>query len=153
MVPRAYLEYLFQFHRRRDYYECHEILENHWKSEGRKNGIWVGLIQVAAALHHYRRGNGKGAGKLIEKSLFRLSGEEEALKRLGFDSGKFLSLLEQTRENVRKGRPYQDVDLPLTDPGVRREYEEYARKREREEGEREPAGGVRKTGEGEAPRK
>jgi len=32
MYPEPYLEYLIQFHAERDYFECHEILEEYWKS-------------------------------------------------------------------------------------------------------------------------
>lgn len=53
MYPKAYIEYLVHFHSDRDYFECHEILEEHWKQDGRNKG-WLVLIQTAVAFYHYR---------------------------------------------------------------------------------------------------
>lgn len=37
MYPAEYLEYLVYFHADRDYFECHEILEEYWKEQGMNN--------------------------------------------------------------------------------------------------------------------
>ena len=57
--PQKYIEYLVHFHGDRDYFECHEILEEYWKKidNGNKESIWVGLIQLAVANYHHRRKN------------------------------------------------------------------------------------------------
>ena len=84
--PEAWLDYLFEFHATRDYFECHEILEEYWKSvpEGDPDrGVWVGLIQLAVALYHHRRGNRAGALKMYRGAAARL--RPEALDRLGLD--------------------------------------------------------------------
>ncbi len=33
MYPNAYLDYLVYFHGHRDYFECHEVLEEYWKKD------------------------------------------------------------------------------------------------------------------------
>lgn len=52
------------------YWECHEDLEHHWMEEpgGIRNIYWA-VIQVAAAMIHYRNENLVGAQGLIKKSL------------------------------------------------------------------------------------
>lgn len=44
MYPEAYIEYLAEFHGSRDYFECHELLEEHWKKTLRENGNYIGSV-------------------------------------------------------------------------------------------------------------
>ncbi|KPC99353.1 hypothetical protein LR69_02339 [Geobacillus sp. BCO2] len=82
MYPNAYIEYLVHFHSDRDYFECHEILEEHWKQDGRNKG-WLVLIQMAVAFYHYRRGNTSGALRLIRRARALLDEAQEMIRRLG----------------------------------------------------------------------
>ncbi len=51
------------------YWECHENLEDHWLEEaGPMRNIYWAIIQVAAAMIHYREGNLIGAQGLIVKA-------------------------------------------------------------------------------------
>jgi len=52
----------------RKYFECHEALEALWlKTDGEEKLFLHGLIQIAAAFHHYTRRNAAGARSLLEK--------------------------------------------------------------------------------------
>ncbi len=57
MYAKAYIEYLAHFHGTRDYFECHEVLEEHWKAVDPKNrsSVWVLLIQIAVSMYHARQ--------------------------------------------------------------------------------------------------
>ena len=73
--PASYIAYLVHFHATRDYFECHELLEEYWK-EHPDDGLadlWVGLIQLAVGQYHERRGNRRGAGRMYAESLNRLT--------------------------------------------------------------------------------
>lgn len=51
------------------YWECHEELEHHWLEEpGPLRNVYWAIIQVAAAMIHYRDGNLVGARGLIAKA-------------------------------------------------------------------------------------
>jgi hypothetical protein len=51
------------------YWECHEELEHHWLEEpGPLRNIYWAIIQVAAAMIHYRENNLIGARGLIFKA-------------------------------------------------------------------------------------
>jgi predicted metal-dependent hydrolase len=63
---------LIHFHATRDYFECHELLEEYWKSTGMEEEIWVALIQVAVGVYHARRGNRKGAIKMWQSAIQKL---------------------------------------------------------------------------------
>ena len=68
MYHRLYIEYLYYFNVERDYYECHEVMEEYWLREG-KNRLLQSLLQVAVGLYHFRNGNISGAIKLFKQSL------------------------------------------------------------------------------------
>lgn len=51
------------------YWECHEEFEHHWLEEpGPLRNVYWAVIQVAAAMIHYREGNLTGARGLIFKA-------------------------------------------------------------------------------------
>jgi predicted metal-dependent hydrolase len=122
MYPEAYINYLAHFHGDRDYFECHEVLEEYWKNHPQhpQRKTWVGLIQVAAALYHQRRGNRNGALKLYSASLGNL--DEDQLRKLGIEAGRFLLLIEQRRDGLAQnpGMPYSDIDIPIADAMLER---------------------------------
>ncbi len=85
MYPKAYIDYLVEFHATRDYFECHEILEEFWKEDPpkKRKRYWVGFIQLAVALYHHRRQNTAGAKRLMANSIRILQAEHRAVEDLG----------------------------------------------------------------------
>lgn len=118
MYPNEYIEYLVHFHGDRDYFECHEILEEYWKKReyGNKQSVWVGLIQLAVSCYHHRRGNYTGAKKTLEKAIRIFITEKNFLKNLGLDEPAFFSLLENRYTNISQKQRYHSFNLPLNDP-------------------------------------
>jgi len=117
-LPEAYLRFLAHFHGDRDYFECHELLEEYWKEhpESPYRQAWVGLIQAAVGMYHYRRGNAAGAAKSLAGALRR--SERAPLRSLGIDAERWIETLEGALAAVRAGAPYRDVDVPLADERV-----------------------------------
>ncbi|WP_100372616.1 DUF309 domain-containing protein [Bacillus sp. FJAT-45037] len=115
MYPPAYIEFLIEFHSSRDYFECHEILEEHWKEEEKKERKlhWVGLIQLAVALYHERRGNSVGAKRMYHSSLRIIQVESIPLRKLAIDVDELAQLLSTRLVNL--DRPFEDLSIPLTD--------------------------------------
>lgn len=116
--PKAYILYLVHFHGDRDYFECHEILEEYWKHVAPKdrNSHWVGLIQIAVALYHERRKNKPGAGRTITKAINNLNNNRYELTQLGLDIDKLFILLNEIKERINTCQPYESINLPLLDP-------------------------------------
>ncbi|GBC77917.1 hypothetical protein HRbin08_01402 [bacterium HR08] len=57
-----------------EYFAAHEALESLWRrAVGTERLFYQGLIQAAVALHHFRRGNLRGARRLVERALARLA--------------------------------------------------------------------------------
>ncbi len=60
---------------KKKYWECHEVLEDHWlenRTDQVRNVYWA-IIQVAASLIHYRDGKLLGAAGMILKAKDKLN--------------------------------------------------------------------------------
>lgn len=91
-----YVEFLYFFNVERDYFQCHEVMEELWLEEGR-NPLYQGLLQVAVGLYHHRNGNVGGAVKLMSQGIEKL--EFYPRHTLGIDLGK---LVEDARQYLEK---------------------------------------------------
>ncbi|WP_019120613.1 DUF309 domain-containing protein [Brevibacillus massiliensis] len=114
--PDAYIRYLVHFHGDRDYFECHEILEEYWKELGKpQDPVWVGLIQLAVALYHQRRGNFAGGMKMMASAIRNLETTRASVRQLGLDDRKLLALLRQRLAGLEQNQPYTSLNLPFSD--------------------------------------
>ncbi|WP_078380120.1 DUF309 domain-containing protein [Sutcliffiella halmapala] len=120
MYPQAYVDFLHYFHCDRDYFECHEVLEEHWKErEANERELhWVGLIQIAVGLYHHRRGNFNGAQKMLKNAVKIINKERTAINKLGLDSEKTVALLSEHIQQVEKKEDYKSFNLPITDSAL-----------------------------------
>jgi uncharacterized protein len=124
--PEAYIDYLVQFHGTRDWFECHEIMEEHWKKDtgGTFRTAWLALIQIAVALYHERRGNRAGAVKMLDSAIAKC--ETVRWTALGVDGE---ALLVELRARGREwGRAetvgaFRDLDLPIIDQALLKQCE------------------------------
>lgn len=114
-----YIQFLYEFNESRDYFECHEVMEELWLEEGR-SPLFQGLLQVAVGLYHARNGNHSGAIKLLNQAVQKL--EKYPQHRLGIDLDKLLrecrSYIEQLHVRDQSELPfaYYDLDIVITDP-------------------------------------
>ncbi|WP_411829940.1 DUF309 domain-containing protein [Paenibacillus sonchi] len=119
---RLYLAYLVYFNRDRDYFECHEVLEELWLARD-KDPLYKALLQTAVGLYHFRNNNVRGG-------LIMLSRAHEVLQRypadaLGINLAK---LAREAGDYARKletyaERPfgYYDLTIELLDPELAEE--------------------------------
>lgn len=115
--PHLYVEFLYYFNEMRDYYECHEVLEELWLEEAR-NPFFQGLLQVAVALYHFRNGNVNGAIKLFRSALVKLKNFPDnclgiRLGKLKCDTRSYLSQLEQYKS---QSVTFYDLSIQIVDP-------------------------------------
>ena len=115
--PDAYLTFLAHYHGDRDFFECHEVLEEYWKGLVEADGkeIWPALIRAAVGMYHYRRGNLAGAAKSLRSAL---AAAPEHLERLGIDAAGWRAMLEDALAALAGGKPYQDRDIPIRDEAL-----------------------------------
>lgn len=117
VYPQLYIEFLHCFNTERDYYECHEVLEELWLAEGR-NPFYQGLLQVAVGLYHFRNDNVNGAVKLLRSALVKLDAFPDDslginLAKLKRDTREYLAQLE-----MYKSEPiaFYDLTIEVHDP-------------------------------------
>ncbi|MCC3373223.1 DUF309 domain-containing protein [Cohnella sp. REN36] len=132
--PAEFVAFLAEYHGTRDYFECHEIMEEFWKRErekgGRHVGCWLVLTRLSVVQYHARRGNGRGAFKLLSKANAEIDGV--LMSEIGLDGERLTAMM---RERLAAwGQPegvrYDDFNLPIREPALR----EAARRRSAELG-------------------
>lgn len=118
MYPKEFIHFLVHFHCDRDYFECHEILEEYWKKTDPRNkqSIWVGFIQLAVSNYHYRRKNFAGAQKSIKKAMQIFFQEKLLISQLGLNRYELFSLLKDRLTKIEENQPYDSYNLPISDP-------------------------------------
>jgi uncharacterized protein len=118
MYPDKYIEFMVHFHGDRDYFECHEILEEYWKNTdpNNKKSAWVGLILMAVSFYHHRRENFSGAERTLSKGIGILECKAGEIQALGLDTDQLIKDLKDRLVLIQKGGKYFSVNLPIIDP-------------------------------------
>src|SRR5271155_781388 len=58
----------------REFFEAHEVWEEVWLTEDEPEKTFLqGIIQIAAAFHHYRGGNSDGAETLLAAGIVKIT--------------------------------------------------------------------------------
>ncbi|AIQ46442.1 hypothetical protein R70723_11575 [Paenibacillus sp. FSL R7-0273] len=122
-----YLAYLVYFNRDRDYFECHEVLEELWLARDR-DPVYKALLQVAVGLYHFRNGNVRGGLIMLERSysvLKQYPGETLGinLARLVSEVGVYASRL---KDYAASPFDYYDLTIEVMDPALAAELEQTA---------------------------
>jgi len=116
-VDKAVLEFLVEFHGKRDYFECHEILEERWKEapKAERELYFVALIQIAVGYYHWRRENFTGAWSMFHKIVEKLFSDDvyETLTDIGFDVELLQRYVFRHMYEIEHKFPYKSQYLPL----------------------------------------
>src|SRR5215210_8946403 len=71
-VPDLVLKGIEEFNRR-EFFECHEYLEEAWMQEPRRvRFLYQGILQVGVGFYHLKNGNWRGATGLLRNGAVRL---------------------------------------------------------------------------------
>lgn len=109
----ALIDYLVEFHATRDFFECHEIMEEYWKSKANDDyaQFWVALIQVAVGQYHDRRNNTKGAKRMYESALSKFQDYITTINEINL-----YHLCEQIQTRLHSlEMPYYDFNFIIND--------------------------------------
>jgi len=111
LYPVEYIEGIDHFNAGR-YFDAHEVWEEIWlRSSGNTKLFYQMLIQAAVGLHHYERGNARGARGMHANVVEKLSRLPAAFMSLDLDdfSIQFIAFLADLIENNNEAPP---VDKP-----------------------------------------
>jgi len=114
-----YVAFVAYFNRERDYFECHEVMEQLWLEEGR-DPLYQGLLQVAVGLYHHRNGNIDGAVKLLTAAIQKLEGHAPVVLGIRLDrlTGDSKAHLEKLLRHDETPFPFRDLDIEIVDPAL-----------------------------------
>lgn len=95
---------------RGEYFECHETLEALWLAEaGPLRRFYQGVLQVGVALYHQRRGNYRGAYRLLESGIgYLLPFEPQCF---GIDVREFVRQAVRCRDHLARLGPERIHEL------------------------------------------
>ncbi len=101
----------------RDYYTCHDLLEDLWLEEGREP-FYQGLLQVAVSCYHYNQGNRSGAIKLMQLAIQKLSfypDDWQGIKvdKIIHDAKNYLNTLVHSNDQMPTGLSIEIWDKQL----------------------------------------
>ncbi|MCE3200320.1 DUF309 domain-containing protein [Paenibacillus sonchi] len=119
---RLYLAYLVYFNRDRDYFECHEVLEELWLARD-KDPLYKALLQTAVGLYHFRNNNVRGGLIMLNRAhevLRRYPADALGinLAKLAREAGDYARKLETYAEQPFG---YYDLTIELLDPELAEE--------------------------------
>lgn len=124
MYPLPYIEYLIYFHCFRDYFECHEVLEEYWKDRDKKEIVWVGFIQLAVGLYHYRRNNTNGAIRQLSRAKLIFTRDDINVDNYGINKERLYQVLSLLLKDIEDGVPYSPIDLPIENNELKKQCEQ-----------------------------
>lgn len=114
-----YAAYLIYFNRDRDYFECHEVLEELWLARDR-DARYKGLLQAAVGLYHFRNGNVRGGYKMMSSAYTRL--QAYPADELGINMAKLVREIQVYAERLAsydtQPFPYYDLTIEIVDPDL-----------------------------------
>jgi hypothetical protein len=99
----------------RRFFEAHEVWEEAWlRAPEPQKTFLQGIIQVAAAFHHYARGNPEGAESLLGHGLRKLEGFPPDYG--GMDVEGLRATARRWQEALRRGESPGEEQLPRIRP-------------------------------------
>ncbi|MFQ5776920.1 MAG: DUF309 domain-containing protein [Terriglobia bacterium] len=100
---------------RREFFTCHEVLEEIWlDAPEEEKPFYQGLIQVAAAFHHWQTGNLRGAGALLRRGVAKL--RRYPPDAHGIDLAGLLAALAPWLDHLQRGQVADEPPLPAIRP-------------------------------------
>jgi predicted metal-dependent hydrolase len=97
---------------RRQFFTCHEVLEEIWLEETpEEKPYYQGLVQVAAAFHHFQNGNLRGTHSLMLRGAEKL--RHYPPNHHGVDVTGLLAQLDPWLLRLRNRQPLDALPLPV----------------------------------------
>src|SRR5699024_3253741 len=117
MQSQAFIDFLVYFQGVRDYFQCHEVLEDEWLKDppGERKSYLKGFIAIAVSQYHHRRGNFRGAKRAMENAVKRLKDDHSVIQSFGLQADVLMDQLREKIREIRSGKPYKSINFPIKD--------------------------------------
>ncbi|WP_252503478.1 DUF309 domain-containing protein [Sporosarcina sp. Marseille-Q4943] len=125
-----FLNFIVYFNRNQDYFECHEVLEEYWKSTPNytKDHPLTAFILLSTGLYHWRRGNVDGAHRTLVKAANRMRDFPNFDTRYteALDYRQLVQDTERVISKVEKEEAFSPFTILLTSASLQRSVDEVA---------------------------
>lgn len=110
-----FVQFIVYFNNNQDYFECHEVLEEYWKSipASDKEHPLTTYILLATGMYHWRRGNFTGAIRTLRKVENKLPTFSSYYKE-DIDFQQLIGHVKYTVERVKKELPFESFSFTIT---------------------------------------
>jgi uncharacterized protein len=110
-----FVDYCAYFNGNKDYFECHEVLEEYWKeiAPGDKFHPLVGYVQLATGLYHWRRDNFSGASRILTKAQMNFKQNQGSLYFKYIDFDTLQSKIDSTLTFIENKASFHGFALPI----------------------------------------
>ena len=110
-----FVQFIVYFNDNQDYFECHEVLEEYWKSipASDKEHPLTSYILLATGMYHWRRGNFAGAIRTLQKVENKLP-TFPAYYTENIDFQQLITHVKYTVDRVKKELPFESFPITIT---------------------------------------
>ena len=113
-----FIEFIVYFNKNQDFFECHEVLEEYWKSlpDGTKDHPLTGYILLSTGMYHWRRGNKIGGLRTLKKAKVKFDATQETFPDFmdGIDFNNMCHKLKQAILNIENNQPFTSFSIVVT---------------------------------------
>jgi len=111
-MDKRWIQFLYHFNGTRDFYACHDFLEEWWFEIGNpKNHEFVAFIQLAIGMYHFRRGKHKAGHDLLVKAKEKLLINEKSLNQYGVNLTLLFTDLDNVIAASKANQSYIDINI------------------------------------------
>ncbi|WP_203246426.1 DUF309 domain-containing protein [Sporosarcina beigongshangi] len=119
-----FVQFIVYFNNNQDYFECHEVLEEYWKSIplSDKEHPLATYILLATGMYHWRRNNFTGASRTLHKVAKRLPTFSES-DRNEINFQQLITHVNESVKRVEKKYPFESFPFAITSPALQAKVE------------------------------
>lgn len=117
-----FAKFIVYFNENQDYFECHEELEEYWKSipDATKEHPLTSYILLSTGMYHWRRGNTIGALRTLKKAIVKLESPTEQYP--GFSDGinidDLCENINRSIHSIEAGQEFTSFPIDVTSPYI-----------------------------------
>lgn len=115
-MKEKYKDFISTFQEERDFFKCHEILEDIWIEEtscNTRKHVAINLLLISVGALHWKNKNFKGALKVLKNSLENYDDLKFEIEKIGVDSSKLKIIIEDSIGKISLEESYNEIYLPL----------------------------------------
>ena len=117
-----FVNFIVYFNENQDFFECHEVLEEYWKSLPNitKNHPLTGYILLSTGMYHWRRGNTIGALRTLKKAIERMTKSSEAYPEFsdGINFDELCGNVNQSIKHIEVGQAFVPFQIEITSSDI-----------------------------------